>query len=55
MPVESRYQTTTGEDTADWEDLVCAVVKCSVFEVTIALDFIVVTICKSVNPVTNTT
>jgi hypothetical protein len=28
--VEIRYQATTGEDTADWEDLACAVVNCKV-------------------------
>jgi hypothetical protein len=26
--VRIRYQTTTGDDTADWEDLECAVVTC---------------------------
>jgi hypothetical protein len=35
--IVSRYQTTTGEDTANWEDLVRAVVKCLVCELAIAL------------------
>jgi hypothetical protein len=35
--VESRYQTTTVEDTEDWEDLVRAVVNCRVCESAIAL------------------
>jgi hypothetical protein len=26
------YQTTTGEDTADWENLACAVVICKVYK-----------------------
>jgi hypothetical protein len=30
------HQATTGEDTADWEDLVYAVVKCRVCELAIA-------------------
>jgi hypothetical protein len=52
--VESRYQTTTGEDTADWEDLVRAVVNCRVCESAIALQLLVVTIYKwSTNPITN--
>jgi hypothetical protein len=34
---ESRYQATTGEDTADWEDLVRAVVNFRVCELPIAL------------------
>jgi hypothetical protein len=48
-----RHQATTGEDTEDWEDLVCAVVKCRVCELMIVLLLLVVTICKySVNPIT---
>jgi hypothetical protein len=35
--VGSRYQATTGEDTADWEDLVHAVVNYKVCELVIAL------------------
>jgi hypothetical protein len=35
--VGSCYQATTGEDTADWEDLVRAVVNCRECELTIAL------------------
>jgi hypothetical protein len=34
--VEIRHQATTGEDTADLEDLVCAVVNCRVSELEIA-------------------
>jgi hypothetical protein len=30
--IGSRYQATTGEDTADWEDLVRVVVNCTVYE-----------------------
>jgi hypothetical protein len=44
----------TGEDTADYGALVCAVVNCRVRELAIALYLLVVTICKcSVNPITN--
>jgi hypothetical protein len=32
-----RYQAMVGEDTADWEDLVRAVVNCRVSELAIAL------------------
>jgi hypothetical protein len=35
--VESHYQATTGEDTADWEDLVRAVMNCRVCKLAIAL------------------
>jgi hypothetical protein len=35
--VGSRYQATTGEDTADWKDLLRAVVNCSVCELTTTL------------------
>jgi hypothetical protein len=52
--IGSRYQTMTGEHTADWEDLVRAAVYCRVCELAIALSLLVVTICKcSVNPITN--
>jgi hypothetical protein len=52
--VESRYQTTTGEDIEDWEVLVRAVVNCRVCELAIELLFLVVTICKcSINPITD--
>jgi hypothetical protein len=51
-PVGSHYQTMTGEDTADWEDLVHAVVNCRVCESMIALELLVVMICKwSINSV----
>jgi hypothetical protein len=51
--VGSRYQTTS-EDTADWEDLVGAVVNCRVCELAIALQLVVVTICKcAVNSIIN--
>jgi hypothetical protein len=33
----SHYRVTTGEDTADWKDLVHAVVNCIVCELAIAL------------------
>jgi hypothetical protein len=33
----SRYQNTTGEDTADWEVLVLAVVNCRVCELALVL------------------
>jgi hypothetical protein len=50
----SRYQATTGEDTADWEDLVCAVLNCRMCEWAIALLLLAVPICKSsINPITN--
>jgi hypothetical protein len=45
--VESRCQTTTGEDKADCEDLLRAVVNCRVCELAIALYLLVVTICIS--------
>jgi hypothetical protein len=35
--VESRYLVTTGEDTADREDLLCAIVNCIACELAIAL------------------
>jgi hypothetical protein len=35
--IGSRYQVTTGDDTADWEELVLAVVNCRVYELAIAL------------------
>jgi hypothetical protein len=35
--VEIRHQATTGEDTGDWEDLVCAAVNCSACELALAL------------------
>jgi hypothetical protein len=51
--VGSDYQTTTGEDIADWENLVRAVVNCRMYALAIALQLHVVTICKcSVNPFT---
>jgi hypothetical protein len=31
------YQAATGEDTADWEDLVCVTVNCKVCELAVAL------------------
>jgi hypothetical protein len=52
--VGSRYWTTTGEDTADWKDLVRVVVNFRVCKSAIALYLLVVMICKlSVNAVTN--
>jgi hypothetical protein len=43
--------TSTGEDTADWEDLVHAVLNCRVCELVIALQLLVVMIYKcSINP-----
>jgi hypothetical protein len=52
--IGSCYQATTDEDKADWEDLVSAVVNCSVCELVTVLHLLVVTICKwSVNPITN--
>jgi hypothetical protein len=52
--VGSRYKTTTGEDAADWEDLVRVVVKCRVCELAIALQLLVLTICEfSTDPITN--
>jgi hypothetical protein len=41
--VGSRYQATTGEDKADGEDIVCAVVNCKVFELAMALSLFVAT------------
>jgi hypothetical protein len=35
--VGNRYQASTGEDTADWEDLVRAVVNCRMCDLTIAM------------------
>jgi hypothetical protein len=53
--VGSRYQKT-GEDIADWKDLVRAVVNYGMCELAVALDLIVVTVCKSpINPITNRT
>jgi hypothetical protein len=40
--------------TADWEDSVHAVVNCRVCELAIALELLVVRICKTeINPITN--
>jgi hypothetical protein len=44
--VESRYHAATGKDTADWEDLVRAVVNGRVCELATVLQSFVVTICK---------
>jgi hypothetical protein len=45
-----RYQATIGADTADWEDLVRAVVNCKSVWIS---DYAIVTICKcSINPIT---
>jgi hypothetical protein len=50
----SRYQATTGEDTADWGDFVRAAVKCRVCELALALYLFLVTFCKSsINTITN--
>jgi hypothetical protein len=52
--IGSRYQTTTGEDTVDWEDLVRAVGNCGVCELTMELQLRVVTVRNCwINPVTN--
>jgi hypothetical protein len=48
------WGTSSGEVTADWEDLVHAVVNRRVCELETALQFLVVMICKcSINPITN--
>jgi hypothetical protein len=44
--VGSRYEATTGKDTAKCEDLVLAVVNRRVCELAIALYLLAVTICK---------
>jgi hypothetical protein len=50
----SRFQGTAGEDTADCEDLVRAVVNCNVCELAIVLKLIVVTSFKSpIKPIIN--
>jgi hypothetical protein len=41
--VKNRYQTTTAEDTADWEHLVPTVVNCKVCDLTKRLQLLVVT------------
>jgi hypothetical protein len=52
--IESHYQTRTGEDTADWEDLEHAEVQCIVNELVTAKHLLVVTTCKcSIKPSTN--
>jgi hypothetical protein len=52
--VRIRYEATTGEDTADWEKLSCAVVICKLYISVRLLELLVVTSCKiSINPVTN--
>jgi hypothetical protein len=49
-----RYQATTGEDTARWEDLVCTAVICKEYKSVRLLDLLAVTRCKSsINPITN--
>jgi hypothetical protein len=50
------HQTKTGEDTADWEDLACAVVNCKVCELVTALQSLVLISCVHkcwINPITN--
>jgi hypothetical protein len=50
----SSYQLKTGKDTANWKDLVRAVVNCRVGELAIVLWLLVVTICKwSINTITS--
>jgi hypothetical protein len=52
--VESRYQATTGKDTADRGDVVSGVVNCKVYELAKALQLLIVTFFKlSINPITN--
>jgi hypothetical protein len=52
--VGSRYQPTTGDDTANWEDLMHAVVNCKECEIANALKSLIVTSFKSsVIPITN--
>jgi hypothetical protein len=52
--VKIRQHATTGENTADWKDLIRAVVHCRMCEIETALYLRVVTICKcSINPITN--
>jgi hypothetical protein len=49
-----RPQATTDEDTADWEDLLRAVVNYRVFELAIAVELFVATFCKClITPITN--
>jgi hypothetical protein len=53
-PVGSCYQAVTGEDTVDREGLVHAIANCRVCESVIALELLVVMICKwLINSVTN--
>jgi hypothetical protein len=42
----SRCQATTGEDTADWDDLACAVVIFKVYKSVRLLELLVSTSCK---------
>jgi hypothetical protein len=52
--VGNRFQATTGENTADWEDLVRTVVNCWVCKLATAVKLLIVAICKlSLNPITN--
>jgi hypothetical protein len=52
--LENRHQTTIGEDTVDWEDLLRSVVNFCVCVCKLAIIFIIVTICKwSLNPIAN--
>jgi hypothetical protein len=49
-----RHQATSGEDTADWEDFVRAVVNCRLYELATALQLLVVMSCVykcSINPI----
>jgi hypothetical protein len=45
--VGTAYQATTGEDTASWEGLACAVMYSKMCELAIALCVFVGTSCKS--------
>jgi hypothetical protein len=52
--IGSHYQTTTGDDTADWEGLVRAAVNCRICELALALELLIATISKcSIDPSTN--
>jgi hypothetical protein len=45
--VKIHHQATTVADTADWKDLVCAIVHCKVYKSVRLFELLVVMSCKS--------
>jgi hypothetical protein len=53
LGIGSHYQVKAGEDTADSEGLVYALVNCRAYELATVIQLLVVMTCKcSINPIT---